>query len=141
MHFFWSLFGPISTAIYGYLPLSLLKMGDDLPIGVYRQWKMWCSKRKYWFDDDAFNFKSNFERVTVPIRVVNSEDDLWCSQDAVAEFVAFYKNADVSTCTVGGGVIDGKLIRIGHADYFMPKSEDILWRDILEWVESNRNRK
>lgn len=140
MRFFWSVFGPISTAIYGYLPLSLLQIGEDLPIGVYRQWKKWCAKRKYWFDDDELDLMRNFERVSVPIRVVNSEDDLWCSQEAVAEFVAFYKNAEVSTCTFRRQIVDGKQIHIGHSDYFKSKAEKILWGDVLKWIEAISNR-
>lgn len=46
----WHVIGPMLTRGKGYLPWSWLGMGEDLPLGVYRQWKRWCRYPGYWFD-------------------------------------------------------------------------------------------
>jgi predicted alpha/beta hydrolase len=38
----WRVMGPLLTRWKGYLPWSLLGMGEDLPLPVYRQWRRWC---------------------------------------------------------------------------------------------------
>ena len=43
----WRLVGPLLTRWKGYLPWSLLGMGEDLPLDVYRQWREWCSHPRY----------------------------------------------------------------------------------------------
>ena len=35
----WRVIGPLMTRYKGYLAWSKLGMGEDLPLGVYRQWK------------------------------------------------------------------------------------------------------
>ena len=47
----WNVLGPIGTRLYGYHPMSKLGAGEDLPMGVYRDWKRWCAMPNYFFDD------------------------------------------------------------------------------------------
>ncbi|MGV2480066.1 UNVERIFIED_CONTAM: alpha/beta fold hydrolase, partial [Salmonella enterica subsp. enterica serovar Weltevreden] len=49
----WKVVGPLWTRRAGYLPWSRLGMGEDLPLGVYQQWRHWCSFPRYFFDDPA----------------------------------------------------------------------------------------
>ena len=49
----WTLVLPPLVAWKGYMAWSLLGMGDDLPLGVYRDWKRWCRHPRYYFDDPA----------------------------------------------------------------------------------------
>ena len=43
----WSCVLPAIVAAKGYMAWSVLGMGDDLPLGVYRDWKRWCRYPHY----------------------------------------------------------------------------------------------
>src|SRR5690554_1557708 len=38
---------PVSVAVKGYWPTKLIGFGEDLPAGVARQWRRWCSSPGY----------------------------------------------------------------------------------------------
>ena len=40
----WHLAGPLALAALGYLPGRRLGLGADLPAGVFRQWRRWCTR-------------------------------------------------------------------------------------------------
>ena len=51
VHVMWNIIFPPMVALKGYLPWSLLKMGTDLPVDVYTQWRKWCKNPTYFFAD------------------------------------------------------------------------------------------
>ncbi|MEO0378901.1 MAG: hypothetical protein AAF252_01435 [Pseudomonadota bacterium] len=44
---FWFTLGPLATALCGYLPGKRLRFGEDLPAGVFWQWRKWCTSRDF----------------------------------------------------------------------------------------------
>ncbi|TYO85406.1 alpha/beta hydrolase family protein [Oceanicella actignis] len=42
---FWHVLGPLAVRALGYLPGSRLGLGEDMPPGVFREWKRWCCNR------------------------------------------------------------------------------------------------
>jgi len=40
--FLWNVLGPVIVRRQGYLAWKRFGLGEDLPLGVYRQWKRWC---------------------------------------------------------------------------------------------------
>lgn len=48
---FWFALGPVATAICGYLPARALRIGEDLPAGVFWQWRRWCTTRAFYAGD------------------------------------------------------------------------------------------
>ena len=117
----------------GYSPWSLLGLGEDLPIDVFRQWRHWCRFPHYFFDDPAAgDIAAQFARVTTPIVAANALDDLWalpCSRDA---FMQGYRNAPLTRVDLDPNAGPG---RIGHMGYFRPAAEP-LWNQVLDWFES-----
>jgi predicted alpha/beta hydrolase len=72
----WNVVLPVLTSCYGYMPSRMLGMGEDLPLGVYRDWRRWCSfpHRRwcsfphYFFDDPAEpGLADEYGRVRTPI--------------------------------------------------------------------------
>lgn len=131
----WRLIGPLLTRWKGYLPWSLLGMGEDLPLDVYRQWRAWCQYPRYFFDDPEFaeEATASFGRVRTPIIAANALDDHWAPPASRDAFMAGYRNAgwrglDIDPTTTGLGPI-------GHMGYFRPQAEP-LWRGVLDWFES-----
>lgn len=133
--FLWKLIGPLLVRWTGYLAWSKLGMGEDLPQGVFRDWKHWCQFPRYFFDDPAMvSVKDKFGSVRTPIMAANAVDDLWampCSRDA---FMSGYpegtwQGVDIDPANLG-------LKCIGHMGYFRRQAQP-LWRDALAWFEAS----
>jgi len=131
----WQLLGPLLTRWKGYLPWSLLGMGEDLPLDVYRQWREWCSHPRYFFDDPAVadEVAASFGRVRTPIVAANALDDHWAPPASRDAFMAGYRHAewrglDIDPASMGLGPI-------GHMGYFRSQAEP-LWRNALDWFET-----
>lgn len=45
--FFWFGAVPMITRIMGYMPGKTLRVGSDIPAGVYWQWRQWCTRRAF----------------------------------------------------------------------------------------------
>jgi predicted alpha/beta hydrolase len=131
----WHVIGPLLTRWKGYLPWSHLGMGEDLPLGVYRQWRHWCRFPRYFFDDGAVaaSLAESFARVRTPIVAANALDDLWAPPASRDAFMAGYRHAgwralDIDPQRSGLGPI-------GHMGYFKPAAQP-LWQAVLDWFDS-----
>ncbi|SEL52652.1 Predicted alpha/beta hydrolase [Roseateles sp. YR242] len=126
----WNLVLPVLTWWKGYCPWSMLGLGEDLPIDVYRQWRHWCQFPRYFFDDPAMQgIEHEFAAIRTPIVAVNALDDLWARPQSRDAFVAAYRNAplirtDLDPHTVGG--------KVGHMGYFRSGAEP-LWQNALNF--------
>ncbi|WP_373874511.1 hypothetical protein [Pseudomonas tohonis] len=110
---------------------SLLGMGDDLPLGVYRDWKRWCRQPHYYFDDPGMAHVAGlYASVRTPCVFATSVDDPWAPPRSRDAFVKGYSNAPLTRRDLhppqGGEPI-------GHMGYFRAGSEP-LWDDILKWL-------
>lgn len=144
----WNLVGPVATQLLGYQPMSKLGIGEDIPMGVYRDWKRWCSFPHYFFDDvaeDARAITQKFTQVSCPIAACVSTDDLWAPP---ASRDAFFKGYS-STGAVPIDLVPQQLgvKEIGHMGYFRAHVGEKLWPQMLAWLsqhglkvrESNRH--
>ena len=124
--------GPLITRWKGYLAWSLLGMGEDLPLGVYRQWRRWCGYPRYFFDDPQMPaITRSFDRIEAPIVAANALDDAWAPPRSRDAFMAGYRRApwqavDIDPRALGLG-------RIGHMGYFRPHARP-LWDAALGWL-------
>lgn len=128
----WNLIGPLVTRWKGYLAWSLLGMGEDLPMGVYRDWKRWCSYPRYFFDDPKVgeSMRTRFAQVNTPIVAANAVDDLWAPPASRDAFMAAYRMAPMQSVTIDPQAHG--LAAIGHMGYFRRDAEP-LWREVLRW--------
>jgi predicted alpha/beta hydrolase len=133
----WRLIGPLLTRWKGYLPWSLLGMGEDLPLGVYRQWRHWCRFPRYFFDDPAMRgqgLAEGFAAVRTPIVALNASDDHWAPPASRDAFMAAYRNAPCRTLTLHPASLGLKAI--GHMGYFRSSARP-LWDEVLGWLGEN----
>ncbi|MBV1910675.1 MAG: alpha/beta fold hydrolase [Kangiellaceae bacterium] len=127
----WHIIAPIITGIYGYLAWKRLGMGEDLPHGVYRDWKRWCRFPQYFFDDSKMpQVHSLFESVTLPICAANALDDKWAMPTSRDAFMKGYKNSVVESKDIDPLAINAN--GIGHMGYFR-KAAIPLWQDAVDW--------
>ena len=139
VNFFWKVLGPYLCARSGYLNWSKFGLGEDLPLGVYQQWKRWCQHRHYFFDDpDMSELVASFSQIKIPIRAVNAIDDRWAPPNSRDALMQGYANATVEKVNVLPGHY--RQNRIGHLGYFAPKLE-ALWSESIEWLLTHSQTK
>lgn len=127
----WHLVAPVITRTQGYLRWSLLGMGEDLPLGVYQQWKHWCSFPNYFFDDPLYpEMKNRFAEVKTPIKAINALDDQWAPPRSRDAFMQHYRGSAVTIQNLDPASMG--LTAMGHMGYFRSSSQ-ALWSDILDF--------
>jgi len=128
----WNIVLPVLTQWKGYSPWAMLRMGEDLPLGVYKQWRHWCTFPNYFFDDPAMSHMADiFARVKTPIVAANALDDKWATPRSRDAFMQGYANANVTRIDIDPTPFPGGL---GHMGYFRKKAEP-LWEDMLAWFQ------
>ncbi len=131
VRFMWTFVTPLLAKWKGYLPWSLLRSGEDLPLGVYRQWRRWCAYPHYFFDDpDMAHLAERFAAVRTPIVAANALDDAWAPPASRDAFMSAYRNApqirrDLDPRQLGG---------IGHMGYFRQQAQP-LWDEVRDWFD------
>lgn len=130
----WNTVAPLLAAWKGYLAWSLVGMGEDLPLGVYRQWRRWCQNPRYFFDDPQMaQTVARFRDVRTPIVAANATDDAWAPPASRDAFMAGYANAPWKGVDITPQSLH--LPRIGHMGYFRPGAEP-LWQAALDWFSA-----
>ncbi|MCK4153048.1 alpha/beta fold hydrolase [Ralstonia pseudosolanacearum] len=129
----WNAVLPVLTWWKGYCPWKMLGLGEDLPVGVYRQWRHWCRFPRYLFDDPAMRgIEQAYADVRTPIVAVNALDDLWAPPASRDAFMQGYRNAPLTRKDLDPRQIGGK---VGHMGYFRQAGEP-LWERMLGWFSS-----
>jgi predicted alpha/beta hydrolase len=131
----WNVIGPVATSLLGYQPMSKFGLGEDIPLGVYRDWKRWCSFPHYFFDDSAPDAKAiaqQFERVSMPVAAAVSVDDVWAPPRSRDAFFSGYINAKVDRIDLVPEALGVE--QIGHMGYFRKEVGATLWPQIMAWL-------
>jgi predicted alpha/beta hydrolase len=132
----WRVVGPLLVNAKGYLALSLLGMGEDLPRQVFLQWRHWCQWPRYFFDDpEQADLEKKFSEVQIPIRAVNSTDDKRAPPASRDAFMAAYSQSQLELVTVEPRSLG--LPSIGHMGYFRGQAKP-LWEETLDWLTADR---
>lgn len=123
----WSCILPLIVWRKGYMAWSILGMGDDLPLGVYKDWKRWCAHPHYFFDDPLMSAVADcYSSVRTPIVFANATDDPWAPPRSRDAFIKGYSNAPVITRDIYAAKA------IGHMGYFRLSALDT-WDEMLQW--------
>lgn len=130
----WNLVFPVLVAVKGYLPWKMLKMGEDMPLAVYQQWKRWCGMPHYFFDDPLLQEakKKQFSQVRTSITAAVALDDLWALPQSRDAFMQHYDHAQVIRRDIDPQEFNLAFGEIGHMGYFRPVAQP-LWDQVLAW--------
>ena len=132
------LIAPVIARTRGYMKWDWLGMGEDLPLGAYREWSYWCGFPHYFFDDPSMNeITARYADVLTPIKAANSLDDRWAMPASRDAFLKGYCNAPLETLDIDPATIGRE---IGHMGYFRSSARP-LWDDVLEWLAKPANDK
>jgi predicted alpha/beta hydrolase len=131
----WNVVLPLLVSWKGYMPWRLLGMGEDLPRGVYRQWRRWCRFPRYFLDDPARpELAAQFAKLKMPIASATAIDDPWAPPASRDAFATGYSGAEVQRIDLAPERIGQP---IGHMGYFRESARP-LWAGVVEWIEGHR---
>ena len=129
----WHVLGPITTRIFGYHPMSKFGMGEDLPMGAYRDWKRDCQFPRYFFDGpDRERHISAFAQVKIPIAAVVSTDDLWAPPASRDAFFSGYSGTHVQHIDFEPAQLGVQ--QVGHMGYYRKEAGAVLWPQMIKWL-------
>ncbi|MEU4363864.1 hypothetical protein [Promicromonospora sp. NPDC023987] len=123
----WRAIAPAAIAAVGYYPGRRLRILDDLPGGVMRQWGRWCLHADYLFSEHP-ELRDRFAKVETPITALWTADDELISPESIRYWSREFPNADVELVEMRAA--DHGLARVGHSGFFRPKRA-ILWEELL----------
>ena len=139
---FWRVLGPVLIRRYGYGAFSRLGLMEDLPAGVYYDWRRWCGSPDYFFGagfGDSRNSAGDplpapaWSAMDFPIRHVHAPTDEISSRRNVATFWRNWHPAGgVEQVVLDPAGTGGRPIR--HFDYFRPRFEQTAWAEAAAWL-------
>ncbi len=127
---FWYGPGPLATSLLGYLPGRRLRVGPDLPAGVYWQWRKWCTSDGFFAPDFGGTMPyPDWNAVKCPVKIVTACDDDLVPPKAVWRSMDFYRSAEAKTQLTLRPERYG-VAKIGHVGMFTAEIA-ACWADII----------
>jgi predicted alpha/beta hydrolase len=123
---------PAITAVVGYVPARRLGLGQDIPRGVLTEWAGWILNRHYFFDDVTLQSLANFPKFTGRLRVIGFTDDPWATEASIDLLMSGFVNVRPERRQIAPGDVGRR--SVGHFGFFLPESQDLLWRDAAQWL-------
>ncbi|MDX8349775.1 alpha/beta fold hydrolase [Cognatiyoonia sp. IB215446] len=126
---YWYAVGPPATYLAGYMPGKRLGFGNDIPAGVFWQWRRWCTKRGFFAGDIGAQLPMpDWYGVKAPVKVVAIKDDALIPPKSVWGLMDYYRAADKTQLVVDPDAYD--LDGIGHIAPFAEVNRAI-WADLI----------
>jgi predicted alpha/beta hydrolase len=123
---------PALTAGFGYLPMRLVLGGEDVPLGVARQWASWGRSRGYLTDylherdgTRAFDYAG-------PLRSYAVSDDAYAPPRTVEGLLAAMPHAQAELRVVRPA--DLGVDAIGHFNLFRERFKDSWWTEARDYL-------
>lgn len=124
---FFKLISPVSTALFGYVRASALRLMEDLPPELAREWGRWCSSKDSLFDP-RFAGELQYRDYEFPVHVITADDEeiaTPANSDGLWKHVR--SSQPITQTHYRAADMPGK--RIGHFNYFR-RSHSAIWEDI-----------
>jgi len=126
---FWYGPGAWATRALGYLPAKTLRMGPNLPAGVYWQWRRWCTTQGFYLGDVGRGLPvPDWKAFTGDMKVVAIMGDAMVPPASVWRGMQHYPAANKQQMTVHSK--DYGLKDIGHIGAFAPQNAAI-WPNLI----------
>lgn len=132
----WKLVGAPLTLALGYAPMRKLGWGENLPAGVYWEWRKWCLRKNH-FQDYLLEQTSAkaFYDCHIPFQYIYTSDDYIANDRTTKCLAAFYPNADAQFLKIEPKTFGFKAI--GHTGIFRSKHAEKIWPMILQTMQMN----
>jgi predicted alpha/beta hydrolase len=123
---------PAVALLAGYVPGRRLGLGEDLPLGVFLEWRRWVLSPRYFFDDPTLDLLGNAPRLSAPVLAVGTSDDPWATPPAIDLLVSGLPNAPVERRTITPA--QAGVAKIGHFDLFRADHQKTVWPELTDWL-------
>ncbi len=126
---------PLTTSILGYAPAKKMRLGEDLPGGVAREWGEWCKRPSYFADLATTGQPYFFDKIQYPMWSLGFADDPIANPVTIAAMNKLFAKTPIESEFIVPRDIGRK--EIGHFGFFSRKSETVLWPKALAFFERN----
>ncbi len=126
---FW--FGPVPlvTRLLRYLPGKAMRIGSDLPRGVYWQWRKWCTRQEFYARDFGRQLPfPDWTGLKAPTKLVAVADDVMTPPITVWRLMQCFPAAPKTQVVLRPG--DFGLSKLGHIDVFSERNRAV-WDQII----------
>ena len=123
---------PAIGAVFGYVPGKRLGLGEDLPLGVFMEWRRWVLSPRYYYDDASLDLLANAATLTAPVLAVGTADDPWATPPAIDLLVSGIGNAPVERRTIAPA--EAGVDKLGHFDLFRADHQKTIWPRLTDWL-------
>lgn len=125
---FWFGHVPVLVRLMGYLPGRLIGFGEDLPAGVYWQWRRWCTTRESYLPEMGKGLpQADWTRSGAPVTMFAFSDDQTIPPQCVRRLAGVY-GPDAEMAVVSPS--DHGLQAIGHLGAFTRRAS-ALWPTLV----------
>ncbi len=125
---FWFGLGPLAAALCGYMPGKALRFGEDIPGGVYWQWRRWCTSPDFYDSELGERLPPADWPQDIPVRLFAFEDDDLIPPKGVRRLAEAYGAvAEVKVVSPREVGLEG----IGHLGAFSRRNKAI-WSKLLD---------
>lgn len=136
-NYFFHVFTPLSIWFAGYLKAKKFGYMEDLPKNVVNEWKAWCMRKDYFFDERFYGKTlpiGSFKDFDFPIHTFYTIDDNISNEKNTRNFWRHIKSSKPITFTK---IVpsDFSVKTIGHFGLFKRNMKDKLWIIALNKVE------
>jgi predicted alpha/beta hydrolase len=128
----WHVVLPALTSALGYAPMGVLRLGEDLPAGVARQWARWGRHPEHLLSECSVGEREAYRRLGFPIRSYHFTDDAFAPRRAVEALAAVYRGSTAEVVTRAPA--DVETSSIGHFGWLKPAFRETLWREMAAWL-------
>ncbi len=127
--FLFYVFSPLSIFFTGYVNAKKLNIMENLPKNVVKEWRDWCSKENYFFDETFFGKtvpSKQFNNIPFPIHVFWATDDPISNNKTTPTLWSHIKSKEGITFKE---LVPSefKLKNIGHFGFFKKSMKPIFW--------------
>lgn len=130
----WKIVGPVMLWQKGYAPMKKIGWGEDLPKGVYEEWRQWCMTEQHFkpFLQERLGI-DRFTDFKQPITAIHPSDDYIANPKTVKALLDFFPNAEKKTIMINPSSVGAK--KIGHMGIFSRRFQNTIWPIILEEIQ------
>lgn len=132
----WYLLVPLSTSLLSYFPGKRLRLGEDLPRGVAREWARFAKSPHYLAGRGGAPLHAGFQSFRGAVLAYSLDDDARAPARSVRALHRYYEQArSVEYRSVAPRAVGADAI--GHIGFFTPRFKHTLWKDNLTWLSSH----
>lgn len=136
--FFFFIFTPLSNLFYGFLSAKKFGFMEDMPKNAINEWKDWCLKEDYLFDDKFYGKTvpiGNYQKIDFPIHNFWTTDDTISNKKNTYNLWKHFKSSKPITFKELKPS-EYNLKEIGHFGFFKKKNKDKFWQQALDVLDN-----